>query len=113
VSSNPTPERREPRAMLALIALQSELPVPASIGFNNGILSMSFPTITDGLPWLAFFGRRQETYVYQGHRYLKDRELNEWHGWHVQLHASEPAAPDTELDEATAGRLAQLARSPA
>src|SRR6266700_8072018 len=110
MSTESTPQRREPRAMLALIALATDLPLPTRINFNDGILGLGFDTIAEGLPWLAFFNQPQETYVYQGRRYLKDRQINEWHGWHVQLAAAEPATPDTGLDTDTGDRLTELAR---
>src|SRR6266571_5133804 len=109
MSTESTPQRREPRAMLALIALATDLPLPTRINFNDGILGLGFDSITEGLPWLAFFGQPQESYVYQGRRYLKDREINQWHGWHVQLAAAEPAVPDAGLDAETTEQLRGLA----
>ena len=108
-----TTERSQPRAMLALIALATDLPVPEAIYlYDNGILSMNLRSLAEGYAWLRFLGHTPASYANNnGYRHLKYGTI-EWHGWHVHIQASDPAVPDTGLDQATTTALADLAGDP-
>lgn len=112
--TNKSTEQYEPRAMLAVIALATEVPTPKSISIypKSEILSLMFERLAHGLAWSAFLGGQTETYVNtDGRRYL-DAGVIRWHGWSVQLHASEAADDETDetpLAEDVAERLAALA----
>jgi hypothetical protein len=108
MTTKPTRERREPRVMLALIALATDLPVPGRIGFIDDILAMSFDRLVDGQAWSAHLGGKTETCAHKGQRYLNEGMIN-WHGWSVQLNAHEPALTGGQLDADTTARLAALA----
>ncbi len=107
--TEPTTVRGEPRRMLALIALAAELPMPPSIRFhpNGEILSLDFDRVQDGQAWSRFLGGKARTYTSDGNWYLAEGVI-QWHGWDVLLHACEPVAPDSPLDDDTAARLAEL-----
>jgi len=110
-------EKYEPRAMLALIALATEVPTPKSVSFyrDSAIFSLSFERLAAGLAWSTFLGGQTETYVNKdGRRYLDEGAIT-WHGWRVQLHASEPAndaTTEAPLAEDVTERLAALAVPP-
>jgi len=110
-----TTEQYEPRAMLALIAL-TELPLPKTVAFhpNGKILSLTFERLAPGQAWSAHLGGQTETYDNRdGHRYLNEG-LIKWHGWTVQLHASEPidSEPvDSPLSPDVTARLTAVARA--
>lgn len=112
MSTENTTERRDPRAMLAEIALASELPVPEVIYLysDSGILALNLATLADGRAWSRHLGGSTDSYLngHNGRRYLDEGRIR-WHGWSVQLHASEPSCVDVPLAEDTAARLAKLA----
>lgn len=110
MNTETTNDRRDMRAMLAEIALATDMPVPDRIGFYpSGILGLDLPTIAEGQTWSRHLGGKTDTYlnVHDGRRYL-DEGFITWHGWKVSLHASEPGPQAEPLAEETAARLAEL-----
>lgn len=102
--------RTEPRAMLARIAL-ADLPMPKHIHFyaSSSILSLDLESVTDGQAWSRHLGGETGTYVNKdGRTYLSEGVIR-WHGWSVQLHASDDRAPDVVLDDTTTAKLLALA----
>lgn len=109
-------ERRAPRAMVALIVLATELPMPLGIRFQGegigepgtSILGMDFDRVSDGQAWSRYLGGQTDTYRHtDGNTYLCEGPIR-WHGWSVQLCASERPMPDGELDQDTTTRLGEL-----
>jgi hypothetical protein len=88
-------DRKPPRAMLALIALATPVPVPKSTIFyrDNGILSLSFERVDDGLAWGAYLGGEPTSYVRECTRYVGQYGQIIWHGWSVTIDAAEPVTP--------------------
>ncbi len=111
-STETSTERKAPRAMLALIALATNLPVPKRISFHPSgvILSLDFDGVTDRQAWSAHLGGSTDTYVnrHNGRRYV-DEGVIDWHGWSVQIHASDERSPDTPLDADATATLMALA----
>jgi hypothetical protein len=103
--------------MLALVVLATDLPMPERITFQGegigepgaSIMSLSFSRIEPGKAWSRYLGGCTDTYHNRdGNTYLREGVI-EWHGWSLHLHACEPTSPDTDLDQETAIRLAELA----
>jgi hypothetical protein len=105
------------REMVALVVLANHLPMPIRITFQgNGtgesgisILSLSFRTVADGQAWSRHLGGRTDTRVNDDGRIYLDEGLITWHGWHVQLHASDDPVPGEPLAPAIAAELAAIA----
>lgn len=106
------------RAVLALIALATELPLPNRIAlYAEGeigaepVLALDFATINEGIAWAKHLDVEVAPHVNNGYHYLGHRGVDYWHGWRVSLNAHEPVAvpePDLLTGEETAA-LAGLA----
>ncbi len=109
MTTNESPQSR--RQVLAAIAL-ADLPMPNEINFNDvrrDLLSLTFDGLADGETWARALGGYEPARVYNGRRWLCQGQIR-WHGWSVQLHASEPTAGDgSDLDAETAQALAAVA----
>jgi hypothetical protein len=106
------------REMAALVVLACDLPMPVRISFQGtgtgeagtSIMSMSLRTVAEGQAWSRHLGGRTDTYVSAGTgRTWLDEGLIKWHGWSVQLHASDDLNPGQSLDPATAAGLEAIA----
>jgi hypothetical protein len=104
--------------MLALVVLADHLPMPRQISFQGwgtgedgrSIMSMAFATIERAQAWSRHLGGRTDTYTSAttGRIYL-DEGVIRWHGWSVQLHASnDPPLPGNPLDPATTTQVAAV-----
>lgn len=105
--------RKPPRAMLALIALATDLPMPRGVTFftDEGNLSLSFWTIADGSLWADHFGEQPSIRVADdGYRYLRAGTVI-WHGWNIHLNAYEPVQPDVDLAADERAALTELAEA--
>jgi hypothetical protein len=106
------------REMVALVVLACHLPMPVRIAFQGkgtgesgiSILSLSFRTVAEGQAWSRHLGGRANTRVSAdtGRTWL-DEGVIKWHGWHVQLHASDDPVPGQPLNPATTADLAAIA----
>lgn len=109
--AGPPRPAKSARAMLAAIALLTDLPLPWDITFydDRPSLSLSFTTLADGLRWAEHFGFSTETYVNDrnGYRYLKWAQ-GDWHGWTLSLQAHDEPPFDGDLDEGQAAALTEL-----
>lgn len=116
MTTETTSDRRDPRGMLAEIALATELPVPKEVSFltDLGILSLRLATIADGVAWKRHLrpdDPERDSYISHssGLRHL-DHGVITWQGWRVNLSAHEPAAaPSEPLPADTTARLTELA----
>lgn len=102
--------RKSARAILALIALATDLPMPNNIRFytERSTISLDFESIADALPWCGYLDFDPETYLNgDGNRYLKWAR-GDWHGWNVQLHAYDKP-PFDAIEEFDSAALAELA----
>lgn len=105
--------RRDPRVILAQIALATGLPIPKRIYFYDdpSILGLDLATLADGIAWSQHLGGDTTTYVNSndGRCYLYGGGGSiTWHGWTVQLHASDPPATTKPLVEDITARLSDL-----
>lgn len=107
--------RKPPRAMLALVALATDLPLPQDVRFSvderhaHHSLTLSFEAIADAVPWVERLGGTTQPHEYQGTRYLGYRAGSDlWHGWEVTLHAAEDAEQVDEIGDERAA-LTELA----
>jgi hypothetical protein len=109
-------ERTDPRAMLALIALAGDLPVPAAVRFYNdaelaATLILDFEFLSTAAAWCAHLGGDvHAAEEHDGRRWFRSGRIT-WLGWSVQIHASEPAAtslPGEALSEDVTEGLAAL-----
>lgn len=114
-STNSKP--RELRAMMALVVLAAELPMPMCIRFQGegigepgtSIMDLHFDRVRDGQAWSRHLGGRADTYRNtDGNTYLRAGSIK-WHGWSVALFASEKTLPDSALDQDTNTRLVAIA----
>jgi hypothetical protein len=106
------------REMVALVVLACHLPMPVRITFQGkgtgesgiSILSLSFRSVAEGQAWSRHLGGRADTRVCAdtGRTWL-DEGVITWHGWHVQLHASDDPVRGQPLDPTTAADLAIVA----
>ena len=113
-----TTKPRPLRHMLALVALADQLPMPRLISFQGqgagkagtSIMGMSFDSVAAGQAWSRYLGGKTDTHTHtdSGRTYLREGSIA-WHGWHVQLQASDDAAPDTQLDEGITAQLVAIA----
>jgi len=103
-------ERKDRRAMLALIALATDLPLPKAVNwYSDTGLSLDFDSLADGMAWSQHLGGQTATYINNdGFRYLREGSIR-WHGWLVQIHANEPAGRGVQLDEVTTASLEAIA----
>jgi hypothetical protein len=123
--TNPTPTNnanntpKAARAMLALVVLAEQLPMPVTIRFSgegcgepgDSFMTLSFRSVAAGQAWSRHLGcRRTDTKVNRldGRTYL-EADFVEWHGWTVHLQASDDPNPGSELDTDTATHLAEIA----
>lgn len=100
------------RAMVALVAL-ADLPMPQAIRFVGDILSLDVDAVAEGQAWSQFLGGETDTYIHDdGRRYLREGTIR-WHGWSVQIHASDPpsVAGGGELDPETVAALEAIAEN--
>lgn len=108
---NTSTEKRTARAMLATIALATELPLPTAVTFGTNGITMDLATTTDGLAWAGHLGVEAETYLNKdGNRYLRCAYAN-WHGWSVGLWAVDRAGEGDHLGEDVATALAAIAET--
>lgn len=109
------PTRKPPRAMLALITLATDLPVPEKISLyqsDDGTfrLVLDLATVADGRDWADHLHMSIRSYVGgDGMRYL-GADSADWHGWRASLFASEPVSGGELADEQLA-ELAELAEA--
>jgi hypothetical protein len=105
------------REMVALVVLANHLPMPVRITFQGkgtgesgiSILSLSFRSVADGQAWSRHLGGRADTHVNDDGRIYLDEGLITWHGWHVQLHASDDPVSGEPLAPAVAAELVAIA----
>lgn len=90
-----TAERTEPRAVLAMIALAADLPMPASVRFCNdadSALLLDFDLLSGAAAWCMYLGGEVHQAVeHDGRRWFRTGRIT-WQGWDVHLSASEPVA---------------------
>lgn len=107
-------DRKSPRAMLALIALATDLPCPCEVTFysSRGSLMLTFDRIDDAARWLAFLGAGSEPYVDKtnGRRHVGQVGLPKWHGWQFSAYAAEPQYEIPEEQRADLSALAEEIR---
>jgi hypothetical protein len=106
------------REMVALVVLANHLPMPVRIAFQGkgtgesgiSILSLSFRSVAEGQAWSRHLGGRTDTRVCadSGRTWL-DEGVIKWHGWRVQLHASDDPVRGEPLEPTTAAELAVVA----
>jgi hypothetical protein len=105
------------REVTALVVLACQLPMPVRISFQGtgtgesgtSIMSMSFRTVAEGQAWSRHLGGRTDTRVNDDGRIYLDEGVIKWHGWHVQLHASDDPVSGQPLNPATTAALAVIA----
>lgn len=110
-----TTDHKPARAILALIALATDLPMPTGIWLyppgevsDEPTLAISFATVADGLAWATHLGVSVTPYVGDdGNRYLGHRSADRWHGWRLSLGAHDPATV-AEQDTLSADESAAL-----
>jgi hypothetical protein len=103
--------RKPARAMLALIALATDLPLPEHVrtsadewyGETHYGLTLGFDTIAEGSAWAQHLGATVKPYVSDGKRFLGSKGITVWHGWEVTLHAAEPVVDEAESKAELAG----------
>jgi hypothetical protein len=79
--------------MYAHVALVSDLPMPKDIYFtSNGAISLGFELLSSAAAWCKFLGGEEKAAdEYEGKRYFRHDSFSlVWHGWRVNLSASEP-----------------------
>ena len=105
------------REMLALVVLAEHLPMPRQISFQGwgtgedgrSIMCMSFPTVAQAQAWSRHLGGRTDTHVSASGRVYLDEGVIRWHGWSVQLHASDdPPLAGNPLDPAMTASVAAV-----
>jgi hypothetical protein len=101
---------REPRAMLALIAL-ADAPVPKGISLyvDQYHLHLDPHTIADGEAWVRYLHGVPSTYVGADSKTFLSYGPLMWHGWQVSLHVAEDRTSNADLDEQTRERLRAIA----
>jgi hypothetical protein len=107
------------REMVALVVLvAADLPMPVRITFQGkgtgepgtSIMVLSFRSIAEGQAWSRHLGGRTDTHLSaDGRRVWLDEGLIKWHGWSVQLHASDDVPATQPLDRTMAAELATVA----
>jgi hypothetical protein len=98
-TENTGTERCTLRYLVAQIVLATDVPMPEQISvFDEGSVSLRFLRNDEAHAWAQFLSAKAEPYVYKGDRYAGVRGTT-WHGWYVQINASEPASPTDSLDE--------------
>lgn len=112
--ARPAP-RKSARSMLAMIALERDLPMPTMISFSERHgLTLHFATIADGVAWARLVDLSVQPYLNtDGHRYLGSVGLGLWHDWPVNPWPCERAEPVDQLDDADAAAVTALAEEPA
>lgn len=105
------------REIAALVVLACHLPMPVRIAFQGkgigdsgtSIMSMSFRSVAEGQAWSRHLGGQTDTYLNtDGRTYLSEGAIT-WHGWSVNLHASDNMPPAQPLDPTIAADLAVIA----
>lgn len=110
-----TPATR--RQVLAFFAL-ADAPAPSWIRFQNDVLSLDVDSLAACSAWRDAFGdcgwwgnEPQLMNDVPGREpYFSANWYGDWRGWHIRLHASEPApSAGAELDGDTREQLAEIA----
>jgi hypothetical protein len=108
-----------PRQILAAIALAVDLPMPtnihlypnpAAMGSTVPVVAIDLDTLADGRAWSSHLGGDDAIHVNDanGRVYLRPGHMR-WHGWSVQVHASEDRSePVAVLDADTSALLLGL-----
>ncbi|MEV4278689.1 hypothetical protein [Actinoplanes xinjiangensis] len=99
--------RADVRLMVAEIAL-SGLPMPKEISFSDH-LRLRFDRVAAVSAWAQRFGRSPNLDVHSGKRWADAYDI-EWHGWLMNLWATEPESESgpSELPEDVTQRLSAL-----
>src|SRR5688500_7443634 len=105
-SENTSTERCTYRYLVAQIVLATELPMPKEIHtFGVDSVSVSLNNVADAETWGRFLGANVRPASTHGGKRYANVDGVIWHGWYMQIHGTEPAAPDAGLDTDTTAAL--------